>query len=368
MVINKEFWKKASERGNDMKIIDLNIKLPHSIYNCYLQQLIMICQLYKNEYWKIFIKYEDIFNNKINYNYKNAMKEYYGLTLNPYNKKLTFKNNEIYLITINSNYYPLCKRDKTLEHYCLIYGETDNFYLINDNYYEKTNFNLDKSLYNQGIINSYLIKNELVENDNEIIISKIIYELENNNYYNLLQELNNIDLNYINLLLDKLKNIIKALEFDSKIINGISNNKYLKECSDIIKNLSSNIEFIYYSFVKEYIKNEKISIEFFNEKIKLLEKKLLIEKKVKEEIIKILIGKESLFDIIKFQTSDFFQKPIDENAYLKEDLDQYSLLVLLSYIELENDIKEINYNDFNIDITYSYFFCKIFKEIITNFY
>lgn len=364
-----------------MRLRNIRIRnLSKVAYDCLVQQLMILCFYYHGEYWKMFLDVKLDINNVdvgnfgdlvLKKDYIQSMKKYYGISIVEFKEKMTFEEEEIYLVSLNSEVYPLfiSSIENQVEHSFLIYGETLDKYIVNDNYYEKTEFYIDKEIIDQYALKIFKVKRSETQINSEVIKKKVIDIVDD-------EFGNKWELFYTKIstsrafeaadILVVIKKICEYLDVGAKIILGYSESQsYINECGKLLQENAAKINALYYAVLKEYIKNEKIRENFFDKKMHQLSCWIKIEKNIKEEIYNFLLDQKSYLVNFKSQIESFLEYQINDTKRLDEDgIDQYILLALLSYLELENNIIDMDFMSFNIEDTYREFLFKVCKYML----
>ena len=372
---------KRNEMSSKMSLKNIKIEgLSQIAYDCFLQQLMVVCKYYYGEYWKLFLdvrlKFEE--NSelgvnckklKLDKNYKEAMQQYYGISLVEVTGDMIFTEcNEIYLVSVKAENYPLFinSGENYMEHSFLIYGETEYHYIVNDNYYNVTEFYIDKKLIEQYAVKKYTVKgNSVAKREADVsknikdVFMEVFFEKWNDEYERY-EKVSNCD---VACILQTIKKISEYLDTNAKIAQECYQQQpYIKKCGEILQECVAKINVLYYSFLKEYVKYGAIREEFFEKKIRILNACLLVEQCVKKEIENVLLNRTTYMDAFKEQAEEFLEYKIVYTRKLYEDgIDQYTLLALLSYFEKKNSIDDIDFVFFNVDNTYLEVLLKICK-------
>ncbi len=162
-----------------MKLVEKidEVELPEyvtkTMFDCFEQQIFTICQFYRNEIWKLFLKQEFKANDTIGLRLNNAYtfkphvrlcaKDIYNISIEPFtdsNENIQ-SNSGLTLIEITSSAYKYTADiEKEGSHNCIICGEKNDSYVINDNYYNVKSELFDKESIDRGITLKYgLLKN-----------------------------------------------------------------------------------------------------------------------------------------------------------------------------------------------------------------
>lgn len=349
-------------------------------YDCLVQQLMILCFYYHGEYWKMFLDVKLDINNVnagnfgdlvLKKDYIESMKKYYGISIVEFKEKMTFEEEEIYLVSLNSEVYPLfiSSIENQVEHSFLIYGETLDKYIVNDNYYEKTEFYIDKEIIDQYALKIFKVKKSETQINSEEIKKKVIDIVDDefeNKWELFCTKISTSRAFEAADILVAIKKICEYLDVGAKIMLGYSESQsYINECGKLLQENASKINALYYAVLKEYIKNEKIRGIFLDKKMHQLSCWIKIEKNIKEEIYNSLLDQKSYLVNFKSQIESFLEYQINDTKRLDEDgIDQYILLALLSYLELENNIIDMDFMLFNIEDTYREFLFKVCKYML----
>lgn len=369
---------------NDLKFTKLPKNISKNLFDCIEQQFMTLCYFYENEFWKLFLSSSLKINTEYTYiedliDIKSSIidmaEKYYniiGIELSN-NHNLTFDDNQVYLIRFDLRKYPHSKKaDIDIDHYFIVYGENEHSYFVNDNYYNNSNFILDKKIYNCGVIQAFLIqkkyKNSVYNCYNDVL------SILSNNYYDsinyvltLIESSNKYNYNSANLF-DKIHALYCLLNKDAIIVHSYSNNDlYLNVCSDILFNISNQINIIYFSFIKAHLKFEIIPNTIIIKMFRQIEQYLLIEKRVKSEIINIITKCTGLKEKIEDQIKEYLEiDEIDIMRSVYEDHENLAVMFLLNYLEEKNEIDELNYILYKDKKTYGEYILVTFKYILTD--
>lgn len=274
-------------------------------YDCFAQQILVLCQYYYGNYWKLFLD-DELCLSKILYttplsriqvasvrNYEIELQKYYGLKIEE-RKNIHFINDTtIYLIAIVAKVYPLYTGSLLNQHahFFLIYGEIGNQYIVNDNYYDTSYFLIDKTLVNRYALKKYLVKREDADIKDINIQAKIDKRLDG-----ICREWFSLDLERDILerccddavrFLVLLQKTCEYIDGTSKILENYSKDVFdVKESSIKLLDLMHKISIIFYSCLKEYTKGKGFKREFVENKYKKLIEYLFIEKEINEEVKK----------------------------------------------------------------------------------
>lgn len=146
-----------------MVFSDLSFEaVENNTFDCYLQQLISLCRYYHGEYYKllygeeIFLK-EGIVDTHSKYN-ENLL-EFYRIQLIQKSKEnIHPSEGRIFIGAIDLHYYPPCNNLSSYDagkHYIIIHGETEEHYVVHDNFFLKRNYFVFKEFVREGLISSW---------------------------------------------------------------------------------------------------------------------------------------------------------------------------------------------------------------------
>lgn len=355
-------------------------------YDCFLQQLLVLCQYYYGEYWKLFLEENFVWNNEslsciknteqlnLKHHYIKAMNVYYGISLIEEEKEISFeKGTEIYIVSMDAINYPLYISSilNEIDHFFLVYEETEKYYVINDNYYGNTAFLIEKTFLNKNIKKLYRVQKNMPSANKDMIAKRLHERLETSfseKWRWLCLELKNENIYDSAILLNYVKMVSGYVVNEANVLMGCSgNNIFIKEGAMILLEVAEKINTVYYSILKQSMKVEEVETAFLIGKSKQIQNYLLIQDNVKTEIKRIIEGESTIIDELIHQIEYFLEKKINIEEKLYEDkIDQYLLLALISYFEMENNIKDIDVMSFDTDCTYKELIVKIFRYILNN--
>ena len=361
-----------------------NIKLENLSkisYDCLTQQLLILSQYYCGEYWKVFLESQIVVNEKYIHsikenkplifrkNYFDSIHNYYGISITETRGGITFtEEHEVYLAAMKAEDYPLFVSSFTnhLDHFFIIYGEIEGHYIINDNYYDISEYIVEKEIIDKNLVKIYRVMKDypkVNENQVDLAVNKKVKEFVSDSWNELCKH--TLDYNVTNLL-DSIKKISEYIDGTSKILEGyFTDNLYGRECGAILLELSAKINTVFYSVLKEYIKKDVVENSFSVKKMNLLSTYLETETIIKKEVFNIICGENSLYDVIKKQIEEFLECEITENEKLYEaGIEQYSLIALLSYLEIENNLEDIDVMMFTTEYTFNEVIMKVCKYIL----
>lgn len=365
-----------------------NIRLPgiedKSIYHCFEQQVMTFCYYFYGEYWRLFLEYslqdpsedykyiEDmlVINNKTD---EMAFK-YYGVIWEkaPNDKPLTFEEDEIYFVRINVKDYPFSKDIEEEGVHCfLIYGKNQNGYFVNDNYYNLSEYILDEEIYVKGETDVWRL---IIQPDFTLfpdIKAQVIKKLSCNCYdqiqkiRHLIKERNVYDYHSAPLF-DKIQVIFSSIKKDAKILeSNYAEDPYVKECIDILDEVADNIKKVWFSLIKTQLKYSIIPNEKIDEKFKEISRYLAVEKRVKNEIILLLLVQCSLKEKLEKQLLEYLEvEEVDDSRSVYEDHVGLAVMFLLNYWEKQNDILELDYLFYKELKTYGQYKLMTYRNIL----
>ena len=149
-----------------MVISDLIFEaIENNTFDCYLQQLISLCRFYHGEYYKLLYG-EEIFLIKgivdTHSKYNDNLLEFYGIQLIQNTKENIHPSEErMFIVAIDLHHYPPCNNLSSYdagEHYIILHGETEEHYVVHDNFFLKKNYFVPKELVREGLISSWEIR------------------------------------------------------------------------------------------------------------------------------------------------------------------------------------------------------------------
>lgn len=361
-------------------------KLPDSItkiyFDCIEQQIMTLCLYFHKEFWKIFInqqlvyddykveKMEDVLKYK-GFIFQNA-KKYYGISLIDMekNEKLSFDNDEIYLIYMKLEEYPLTQElERKGTHALLIYGETKEEFIVNDNYCGVTEYLLKKEKYKNGIKSvKKVCCNTKKEKSgfNEFIST---FSIPNSSIYqegyNYIIENKIRDYRSATLieLINKISCMIKKDALMAEMWSA--KEEFLEKSVQILDFLADTVRKNYYAILKAQLKYGKIPENLLMKIVNTVRNSLICEEKTKLEIINLLQNKQSIKDRLHKQVLSYLElEEFDDSASVYELHDHWSIIYLINYLEECNAVGELEYDDFCESISYLEFELVIYEKIL----
>ncbi|BCJ94155.1 hypothetical protein acsn021_17240 [Anaerocolumna cellulosilytica] len=365
-----------------------NVNLPgiedKSIYNCFEQQVMTISYYLYKEYWKLFLENSFQCTNGdfqyieeaivINTQIWDRAEKYYGIVWEPVGseEELTFEEDEIYIIKMNVKDYPFTtKIEEVGEHYFLIYGRSQNGYLVNDNYYKVTDFNLEAELYAKGEKSVYRIRRhpdfKPLPDYKEHVIQKLSC-----NYHDEIEKIRHLIRErdayryHSALLFDKIQIIYSLIKKDILVIEtNYAENPYMKECLRILDEVADNIKKVWFSLIKTQLKYSVIPNDKIDDKFKEISHYLAVEKQVKNEIIQLLSAKNSLKERLELQLLEYLEaEEVSDSRSIYEDHEGLAVMLLLNYWEKKNDIIELDYHLYKELRTYGQYKLMTYRNIL----
>lgn len=378
---------KYYKEEDDMNMSLKNVRLPgiedKSIYNCYEQQVMTLSYYFYKDYWRLFLdnsfqcddtcKYiQDII--VVNTDISNMALKYYGIVCEPVHsdKELTFEKDEIYFIKINVKDYPFTMNiEEEGEHFFLIYDRNQKGYLVNDNYYNVTDYVLDTELYAKGEKSVYQVIRQpdlkSLPYPKEQIIQKLLC-----NYYDEIEKArqlikeNDIYNYHSGLLFDKINAIYAFLKKDILIIeSNYTKDPYIRECLRILDEVADNIKKVWFSLIKTQLKYSIIPNDKIDEKFKEISSYLAVEKRVKNEIIHLLSAHNSLKEKLEKQLLEYLEaEEVDDSRSIYEDHEGLAVMFLINYWEKQNENLELNYLFYKELKTYGQYKLMTYRNIL----
>lgn len=358
-------------------------------YDCFVQQLIALCEYYRNEYWKLIVGFEIISTNddndsidrRIQIREKKAllenMRKYYGLEL--VQKSVNdINNNQVYLINFKTEFYPACKgidltrdaRDSWL-HSFILYKVENGKYYINDNFYGLKKYLLDKDTFEKGVYKVYEVvddKEKVAQSD----ISLLRHSIDMLNTKTLIEWVSSIkpfkdtynEYEYFVIL----RKICSRLERFSKVLRSIELNSkfdlFILELSNSYSALFHKHRNFWYKMKKYQIRYSGINQEIMYSKMQELLEFLKIENQINERLLELI---DNVEDNIASRLLDKVKEynPLAENLSrsVYDDHDGVTLLNFLNYFDKEFSI-DLDAIDFSGKKTYGEFLSVVYKKII----
>lgn len=356
-------------------------KLSKVSFDCFLQQIMIICLFYRNEYWRLFIDIEISFDRSesqeansiyLKNEYINSMKKYYGIELMECSNITGFDSNEIYLVTMNSQYYPLFVStiENTTIHSFIIYGETIDSYVVHDNYYDATNYAIEKELVAEKAKKIFRV----VKSDNWKNRDVIQTSVKENIARSMNIDWKSILHRYEKNIGEESQEFLSSIKIISEYVSteavfmskAINKDSYIKFCVDLLNENAMRICAMYYAFLKESLKHDKIRKGYYLKKSKELLSALTSDCKIKKEVYESVYGEKNLYLENKRVLEEFLEVSIeDKNKKLEDDgIDAYLLIAIISNFELEHNKVDMDLTDFSVKDSYSEFLMKVCKSML----
>lgn len=369
----------------DLKNCILKENNEKTSFNCIEQQYMTLCLYINNDYWKLFLEDNlQLDNNENKYidkkffrisNHKKILSDLYGIYLLEVNK-IDFSFENIYLVITDFKNYPFTmKFEEKGKHGYLIYHEEKKSYIVCDNYYGVTSYKLSKSFLKNK---NHKIKKVIFKNSNKIdknLIKQKIIDKFSRSYYSVINEIYNLLKEKIitkckkDVLTDKILDIHSLLKKDVLIVKNISEDDYILKCGEILDEIAIKIKRIWYSIIKEIIKNDRLSIEFLTKKFEDMKNLLFIEAEVKNEICNILNNKNSIKNLLSKQLKCYLKTKKNfkfHSAY--DDHEGFAIMYMIDYFEKKNSLKDINFDEFKNLKYYNDFLLVIYRKYFWNKY
>ena len=359
-----------------MKKID-EIVLPsyvsRNMFDCFEQQIITLCQLYRGDFWKLFLKQtfecksgcskklEDLYEYTTNV-LQCAQKEY-GISIEerPEGEDIYKTEDDLVLTQISSKSYEYTK-DIVGEgtHFVIVFGETDDEYIINDYYYDVSKSLISKDEFKEGVLSIFdIIKNEVrIENDD---LRECLEELFSNDIYKEYEKICNSiteEYDYSSELIDFFTLLCKCCFRYAVVIREMKNEMYedyLNECADVIEMQVADIQNSLYGTIKTVLKEELIGKEEVLKRLLKVKKNIQVIQRTIDQVWRFLTKNETYADIVEEQLKkyeDLIEEEIDINASVYELHDKVTVMFLLNFLEEENPGIEINFDEIKELMTY----------------
>lgn len=363
-----------------------NVKLPEMItrayYNCFEQQIMMLCYHFCGEFWKLFMGQHLEFDEREivfvedTLKYRNSIlrnaEMYYGIHLEKEEcmYDLRFGNNEIYLAHIDTKYYSDTQDiEEDGIHCILLYGMKDGDYIANDNYYGYTDLMIEKNIYQQGVKSIYSVhhvKNKKIGEDfNEFVksFSYSSYQEINKSYQYII---NNKIVSYQSAdLMDIINKISSFIKKDALMAGIWSNNDiHVKQCASMLGQLADKAKKNFFVILKLHLKYGMVPCELLYERIENIVKIIKNAELIKQEILNILLQKENIKDDLYRQVKKYLEKDeFDDNKSVYEMHDKLSIIYLINFFENNNQITDLDYDDFRNCESYLDFELVVYEKI-----
>lgn len=362
------------------------IKLPTTSYDCFIQQLAVICNFYCGEFHKLIFEEklildEDKDNNekyrvKCENDYFQNIEKFYGITLTKIGglNQVTFDNNELYFVFVDIKKYSLCDNIREYDvtgHAVVLWGYTGEEYLLLDNYYGIKDFKIEKQKFSEAIWDIWRIDRKgnmkvFAQIDEKIYLRKHLI-----NSYDVIKKVHcilkqkNLSSLSSKILIENINAVFSYINKSAYLVDNICNtDPFLKLCGELLGKVSEQIRTKWYSANKYKIRYGEIGqVEFikrYDEILKILE----YERKIKAEILNLIDGKEGLKERLINQLSVYLKCDVNLNEYVYKKHDGYTILELINYWESENSIQEIDTLIFTGKRSYEDFILALYKEIL----
>lgn len=367
-----------------MKNIYLPERITRTYFNCIEQQVMTLCYFYHREFWKLFMNQHIKFHDKnvetvedtLSYEtllFDNAEK-YYGIQFVEQEdlQYLKFEKNEIYLAYIDTKYY-LYTQDIAEEgiHCILIYGETEEGYVVNDNFYRADSFILERASYHNGIRKLCLLKYNRDVNMNNDCFNEFMDSFLYPSSASVEQAYQFVKKNQMTAynsagLIDIVSKISCYIKKDAVMAEAWgTSNKFYQKCIDIFSDLANQAKKIYYAILKGHLMYKSVPPHMLYEKFFKLVHIMRCEERVKREVLSMIQKKDSLKDQLYRQILAYLNiKEIDINTSVYQIHDKYSVIYLLNHLEHNNELEELDYDDFLNCNTYMEFELVIYEKIL----
>lgn len=354
------------------------------IFNCYEQQVMTLSYFYSKDYWKLFLgtnleyqdsKYtylEDII--KTDTRLHEMALRYYGIQWEelPSDENLTFDNHEIYFVSMNVKDYPFSREiEEDGKHCFLVYGRDKGGYLVNDNYYQVTDYILDEELYRKGDKMVYLIKQEKDFVSPSCLHNEVIEKMSHNYCDEFekaidLIESKNLKEYHSADLIDRIQACYSFIKKDVEILQAnYSNDPYMEVCIEILDETANDIKKMWYTFIKIQLKYKKIPSEVLLEKLKAITGVLTVEKKAKQEIVNLLMHHNGLKEKLEHQLMEYLEvDEISDNRSVYEDHVSVAVMFMIIYWEEHNHVTELDYLSYKNLKTYGEYKLMTFRNIV----
>lgn len=374
-----------------MKLVEKidEVELPEyvtkTMFDCFEQQIFTICQFYRNEIWKLFLKQEFKANDTIGLRLNNAYtfkphvrlcaKDIYNISIEPFtdsNENIQ-SNSGLTLIEITSSAYKYTADiEKEGSHNCIICGEKNDSYVINDNYYNVKSELFDKESIDRGITLKYSV---IVGAYNEDDIADELISFFSVNLYDEYKKIQNslsVEYDYANELIDYFTTLYRCCNKIAVVIRNIDRTEdaaFLEACADIIDKHVLNIQNSVYGIVKSVLRGNEINYLSMIERMSKHDKDMLIIQNVIDEISNILNEKESVIDKVKNQIKQY-ENDMDEiesiniNDSVYDVHDKLTILFLLNFFEENNSNICIEYDEIAGMDKYIEFLVLVYKKIL----
>ena len=378
---------------NDVKNQIERVVLPsyvkRNLYNCYEQQIFTLCQLYRGEFWRLFLNQSILHlddsdgslenSYKIRGNITSSAANKYGIYMEEIHdfRDIVFNDDHnLYLAEIDSNIYEFTKDlEEQGTHYLIIYGEDGDNYLVNDNYYGMPSQMIDKTVLNDGLVRIYRVNHEekfkIMDLDGfQTIFSTNILD----EYKKICKSLDNEKCDDSNQLIEFLTEIYKYCNKVAVVIRNVKDNRkmeYINACAKEVEIQVKHIQNSVYAVIKKVIRNVVFDYDLTKEILMEQENKVAIVQNVLNEMNNMVSGKaciaERLIGLLKnYEDTCEGEISIKQNdsAYILHD--KLTILLLLNYLEEMNTGININYEDIIDCDTYRDFLIVAYRKILEN--
>ena len=376
---------------NNVKVNIEKIELPsyvtRNMFDCYEQQLFTLCQLYRGEFWKLFVNQSFKFVNEgdgqLEKNYKargnvtSSAANEYGIHLEELHNhdEIVFKTHqELYLAEIDHKCYEFTQDLEGEGTHCLIiYGEDGDKYLVNDNYYRKQSLLINKKELNEGMVRYYRV---IVGDENKDKESAELKAFFSNNilyeYKKVYEALTNNENDNSNELIDFLTEIYKYCNKVALVIRNVKDDEkkeYIETCAKVVEAQVKHLQNSVYAVIKKVIREVAFDYNLTKEILLEHKKEVAIVQNVLDEMRKIVSGEASLADglleqLKKYESNYDGELVINKNDSVYDFHDKLTVLFLLNFLEEGNAGIDVNYEDITDCDTYLDFLIVTYTKLL----
>ena len=369
------------------KIDEINLPsyVSRNMFDCFEQQIITMCILYRNEFWKLFLR--QCFEYKTDgdrtlgnlYRYrsnlvKSANKEY-GIYLEKKdNIEDIYTNRDRFVLTeVSSKSYEYTQDiEEEGTHFLIVCGEEEDKFIINDNYYNVCKNLVDKSEFAKGIVSLQRIVDR--EPNYTEVDTAVLDFFSNDIYGEFLKICDSLveEYDYSSELIDFITILYKYCFRYAVVIKGIDNDEhkdYLNVCASIIEKQVTVIQNTLYAVMKDVIKDKYIGCEDSTSRILALGRNVKIIQNCIDQVLLILKREKSLVDLVKNEIKKYEVitdeiENLDINSSVYDVHDKLTILFLLNFLEDENPGIKIEYDEINGLVSYKDFALFTYEKLL----
>lgn len=362
------------------------IELKHYTFDCHLQNIASICNLYSKEFYKILYN-EEIFidtdgNSREKYKcrirnqYEYNMEKYYGIKLIEIDefRNIELDNNYIYQVIFDIKRYPLCQNiqsDDIKVHMATLYDICSDKFLIFDNFYRVSKLELTEDEFKSSMIKIYRIEKKEINLDNYKLKKEMIITITSSNFKYIYEEIYSVikdsQLDSLNekILMNNIQFIGSHLSRKNYLIKELYGyDEFINVACMLLEELIERIRAKWYQLAKYKIRNGTVTKDEFLKKYHDLNHILEVINKIYNEIKNIILIESNLKEKLIEQINKYLgdEADLEENVYKKHD--GYTILELVNFLEAQNSLNDINPLVFTGKLTYKEFILELYKYIL----